>query len=139
MCKWGQTRDCWVKIPGDMSYTGQPRWDWKPIDACIADLVDALNNARIFTVGSCCGHGKADSTIFLEDGRMLTIKTIPPEIGCTVTRNPTWTRFFTWTYWRIQIAAWWTGKPGLNVVEVFEIELSNDQTDCAVEAGELET
>lgn len=33
------------------------------------------------------------------------------------------TRFFTWTYWRFQLAALLTGKTGLNVVETFEVEL----------------
>lgn len=80
MCQWGDTIDCWVKIPADLSYTGQVRWDWKPIDSCIAPMVAALNEANILTVGSCCGHGKGDGTIFLENGRMLIIRQIPPEI-----------------------------------------------------------
>lgn len=40
-----------------------------------------------------------------------------------LSRNSTWTRFFTKTYWRFVLAAWWAGRPGLNVVEVFEFEL----------------
>ena len=43
------------------------------IDLCIADLVAALNAANITTVWSCCGHGKIDGKIGLEDGRELTI------------------------------------------------------------------
>lgn len=35
----------------------------------------------------------------------------------------TWTRFFTWTYWRFQLAALWGGKVGLNIIETFEIEI----------------
>lgn len=38
----------------------------------------------------------------------------------------TWTRFLTWTYWRLQLAALWGGKAGLNVIEAFEFELPFD-------------
>jgi len=44
------------------------------IDYCIADIVAALNAANIITVASCCGHGKIDAKIALEDGRELVIK-----------------------------------------------------------------
>lgn len=44
------------------------------IDFCIADIVAALNAANIITVASCCGHGKTDGVISLEDGRELNIK-----------------------------------------------------------------
>lgn len=43
------------------------------IDYCIADIVAALNASNIKTVASCCGHGKIDPTIVLEDGRELRI------------------------------------------------------------------
>jgi len=42
----------------------RPSWmtnhDARPticVDACIADAVQALWDARIWTIGSCCGHG----------------------------------------------------------------------------------
>ena len=44
------------------------------IDFCIADIVAALNAANITTIASCCGHGKQDGSIALENGRTLTIK-----------------------------------------------------------------
>ena len=44
------------------------------IDFCIADIVAALNAANIITVASCCGHGKINGSIVLEDGRELIIK-----------------------------------------------------------------
>ena len=44
------------------------------IDFCIADIIAALNAANILTVASCCGHGKMDAKISLEDGRELSIK-----------------------------------------------------------------
>ena len=44
------------------------------VDACIAPIVQALNSAGIVTLGSCCGHGDADGTLFYErDGRALKI------------------------------------------------------------------
>lgn len=38
----------------------------------------------------------------------------------------TLTRFLTFTYWRLQLAALWGGKAGLNVIEVFEFELPSN-------------
>ena len=46
------------------------------IDICIADIVAALNAGNIRTVASCCGHGKMDGNIALEDGRVITIKNV---------------------------------------------------------------
>ena len=46
------------------------------IDFCIADIVAMLNAANIKTIASCCGHGKIDGVINLEDGRELIIKKI---------------------------------------------------------------
>lgn len=44
------------------------------VDACIADIVQALNDAGIETAGCCCGHGNGDGSIILGDGRVLIIK-----------------------------------------------------------------
>ena len=63
------TYDC--QIP--MSIGGR-RYD---IDICIADIVAALNAANIKTVASCCGHGRIDGVISLEDGREVIIKGVP--------------------------------------------------------------
>jgi hypothetical protein len=46
------------------------------IDYCIADIVAALNAAGVYTSASCCGHGKMDGIISLEDGREILIKNI---------------------------------------------------------------
>lgn len=43
------------------------------IDACIAPIVQALNDAGIETVASCCGHGELMGIISLKDGRELLI------------------------------------------------------------------
>lgn len=43
------------------------------VDRCIAPLVRTLNRAGIYTVASCCGHGKMPGSIVLEDGRELLV------------------------------------------------------------------
>ena len=49
------------------------RW-YAPIDYCIAPIVQALNDAGIATIASCCGHGKVDGSIILADSRELLVK-----------------------------------------------------------------
>lgn len=44
------------------------------IDWCIHHIVAALNAGGVFTKACCCGHGKKDGTIELEDGRTLIVK-----------------------------------------------------------------
>lgn len=73
MCKWGNEVLLLVPIPTELSHTGKFRWDYKEIDSCIAPIVKALNDARIYTSNNCCGHGKIDGTILLQDGRILRI------------------------------------------------------------------
>ena len=43
------------------------------IDPCIQPIVEALGNADIKTVASCCGHGQAPGVVSLEDGRELIV------------------------------------------------------------------
>lgn len=62
-----------VPIPANLSHTGEARWDDKGVDACIAPIVQALNDAGILTAGCCCGHGKEPGSISLQDGRTLLI------------------------------------------------------------------
>ena len=73
MCKWGTEVELRVPIPANLSHTGKRRWGVRKIDACIAPIVDALNKGGVLTDGCCCGHGKADGNIHLQDGRVLTI------------------------------------------------------------------
>lgn len=73
MCKWGNYKNVLVKIPASLSYNGLERWDYKPIDSCIADIVEALNTGGIYTIACCCGHGKGNGRIDLYDGRVLRI------------------------------------------------------------------
>jgi hypothetical protein len=71
-----------VLIPADLSYNGQMRWACKGVDACIAPIIQALNDGGIYTASCCCGHGKEDGTIYLHDGRILRIvANEPPSRG----------------------------------------------------------
>jgi len=45
------------------------------VDSCIADIVQALNNAGIETAGSCCGHGLRPGRIFIKN-RTIFIQNI---------------------------------------------------------------
>ena len=74
MCVWGKTKKVKVLIPSDLSYTGKQRYAFKAIDFCIADIVKMLNRCGVVTIASCCGHGKRNGEILLQDGRKLIIK-----------------------------------------------------------------
>jgi hypothetical protein len=74
MCRWGSSVSVLVRIPADLSATGKSRSALIEVDACIAPIVKALNEAGVETIGSCCGHGKTDGSILLADGRELIIK-----------------------------------------------------------------
>jgi hypothetical protein len=69
MCKWGTDKT--VKLCKPMLVSGRTEI---AVDDCIADLVQALNDAGIETIGCCCGHGKVDGDIQLADGRILIIE-----------------------------------------------------------------
>jgi len=73
MCKHGDHVTLPVNMPAHLSYTDVDRWAYKPIDRCLAPIVQALNVAGIFTANSCCGHGTGPGSILLHDGRELTI------------------------------------------------------------------
>jgi len=73
MCDWGTWTRVRVKVPADLSSTGEAVWRDKDIDTCIADLVRALQAAGIDMRASCCGHGDGPGRIDLQDGRTLFI------------------------------------------------------------------
>ena len=73
MCKWGTHEIVRVKIPRDLSCTGQAKWKMAKIDKCIAPIVKALQEGGIHMRSSCCRHGKGDGRIILQDGRELII------------------------------------------------------------------
>ncbi len=75
MCKkYGDTKLVRVKISSDLSCDEKDKWKDAQIDACIADIVNALQKGGIDMRGSCCGHGLRDGEINLQDGRTLIIK-----------------------------------------------------------------
>lgn len=74
MCKWGNEIHMPVLVSADMSYTGKQRWAVKGVDSCIADIVKVLNDAGLYTMTCCCGHGKRSGEIKLYDGRNLIIR-----------------------------------------------------------------
>jgi len=82
MCEWGTHTSLLVPMPADLSHTGAFRWAIKDIDSCIADIVQALNSAGVYTSNSCCGHGKAPGVIFLHDGRVLEVKSDVDHPAC---------------------------------------------------------
>jgi len=43
------------------------------IDPCIEKIIKALNDGKVETVASCCGHGRRPGNIILRDGRELVI------------------------------------------------------------------
>ena len=74
MCEWGNDVVLYVPILASCSHTGEFRWEKKGVDSCIAPIVKALNDAGIYTGGSCCGHGKDDGFIALHDGTLIVIR-----------------------------------------------------------------
>lgn len=68
MCKWGTSSEVALCKPNDVSGRRVVK-----VDRCIAPIVQALNDAGIATVASCCGHGRANGSIVLADGRELII------------------------------------------------------------------
>lgn len=74
MCKWGTDTIVRVRIPADLSHTGEARWKNVGIDSCIAPIVKALQDAGIDMRTSCCGHGTRNGEIALADGRTLAVR-----------------------------------------------------------------
>lgn len=63
-----------VNIAPDLNASGEWTMESKPIDACLADIVNALQAQGINMRGSCCAHGKGSGSIDLQDGRTLRIE-----------------------------------------------------------------
>jgi hypothetical protein len=71
MCKRGTLAEARISKPKAIQW--KDRRTAIQVDACIAPIVTALNDAGIATVASCCGHGKRPGIIALEDGRELLV------------------------------------------------------------------
>ena len=73
MCKWGTSVVMGLGIPAHLSHSGQAYVKPVAVDACIAPIVKALNDAGVVTIASCCGHGHRPGGIILGDGREVII------------------------------------------------------------------
>ena len=80
MCEWGDTVPLVVTVCSEDSHTGKERLATKHVDRCISDIVRALNAGGVPTRSCCCGHGQADGSIVLQDGRELILYTSNPGI-----------------------------------------------------------
>jgi len=63
MCKWGTVTKVKFCKPKTKIKTRKMEGY---VDSCIAPIVQALNNAGIRTLASCCGHGHIPGNIILE-------------------------------------------------------------------------
>jgi hypothetical protein len=73
MCDHGDTVPVRVKVLAEQAHEGRNTWKTKPIDRCIAPIVEALQSGGIDMRLSCCGHGDGNGEIILGDGRRLKI------------------------------------------------------------------
>lgn len=67
MCKWGTTVTLKNLDPEAIHHK------IISIDSCIASIIQALMQAGVYTLASCCGHGKQPGSIILVDGREIRI------------------------------------------------------------------
>ena len=68
MCKWG------TNLPAKVLTPGCDGTEIVMVDACLRQLVEAINAGGFRTIGCCCGHGKGKGSILLADGRELVIR-----------------------------------------------------------------
>ncbi len=67
MCKYGTDKDVFLMKPKPFSGRRTIK-----VDACIAPLVQMLNDYGIETIACCCGHGKiAKSSIRISSNNVL--------------------------------------------------------------------
>lgn len=68
MCEWGTYENCTVWICAKDSPSGEGFWANKPVDACLAPLINAFNDLGFLTRSCCCGHGKRPFSIVFHNG-----------------------------------------------------------------------
>lgn len=61
MCKWGIYKD--VKLAHPKEYSGRTV---VPVDSCLAELIQMLNDKGVHTLSCCCGHGKSEGDILID-------------------------------------------------------------------------
>lgn len=72
MCKWhGGTFE--GNVPVTLAHPKSNGQQVAYVDPCIQTLVQALNDAGLQTLNSCCGHGIRPGWIALEDGRAILV------------------------------------------------------------------
>lgn len=69
MCKWGTDRIVRLCRP-----TPVQRSMVTKVDACIAPLVQLLNDYGVETIASCCGHGKVDESSIIIDAKHISLR-----------------------------------------------------------------
>jgi len=77
MCRWGNDRTVRLNKPREVSGKTEVL-----VDACIATLVQMLNDFGVCTTGSCCGHGYQGnehhgSIEYEQDGERFSLKVWP--------------------------------------------------------------
>lgn len=75
MCKWGTDKQIQLNRPRPVS--GRVVIE---VDACIAPLVQMLQDYGVVTTGCCCGHGKAPGWVSYEDERGVS-REIPLKVA----------------------------------------------------------
>lgn len=72
MCKWhGGNYEGNLRV--ELAHPRKDGIDYCHVDACIQPLVQAINDAGIQTINSCCGHGQIPTTVALNDGRYVIV------------------------------------------------------------------
>ena len=80
MCAWGINRP--VTLAYQMLVSGRTEVD---VDACLAPLIQALNDAGVQTVGCCCGHGRGQGSVLIQqDARIIELRLTAT---CSLRRN----------------------------------------------------
>ena len=71
ICLHGKTKS--VKLNRSRSTSGATI---VPVDECIANEVQMLNDAGVITYGCCCGHGKSDPSCLVDKESESILKSI---------------------------------------------------------------
>lgn len=77
MCSPGDTVPVEVTVVAGLASEGRDARKVKPIDRCIASIVQALEAGGVYMLGSCCGHGERNGEIPLADGRIIRVQPDP--------------------------------------------------------------
>lgn len=62
MCAHGTTKPVTLSRPRETSGRTEV-----PVDMCIADEIQMLNDKNVWTLGCCCGHGYGHKSILIHE------------------------------------------------------------------------